>query len=259
MRTDDDALRYYFEELAWLRGMGAEFARSHGKVAAGLDFSGAPSSDPHVERLIESFAFLTARIQRNLEAEFPRIATALLGVLYPQLVQPIPPMAIARFEPDPKLIKVPIGHPVPKGTQLTARSDEDLACRFRTCYDVHLWPLRVSNATLLSARDLDADNIQAPGAASVLRLGLFSPAGKLSQLDLSELRFYINGLPSVANSLYDMLATAASDIYLRPGAGSASKAKPVRLDPRRAIRQVGFRIADDVIPSPSQAHLLGTG
>ena len=98
------------------------------------------------------------------------------------------------------------------------------------------------------------DGIRAPGASAVLRLNLFSTAGKLSQLDLSESRFFVNGLPATANSLYDMLVTDVSAVYLRPSPGSLSKARPVRLNERRAIRQVGFRIADDVIPCPSQAH-----
>lgn len=259
MPNDDEALRWYLEELAWLRGMGAEFARKHQKVAASLDFSAVQSSDPHVERLIESFAFLTARIQRNLEAEFPRIATALLGVLYPQLVHPIPPMAIARFEPDPKIMKVPTGHPVPTGTQLIARGDEGLTCRFRTCYDILLWPLEVTKATLLSTRDLKPTDPDVPGSPNVLRLNISSSAGPLSQLKLSELRFFIGGLPSIANTLYDLLVTGVSAIHIRPGfrpdeQGPKSQVEPVSIDPRRAIRQVGFRTEDEVIPCPSQSH-----
>jgi type VI secretion system protein ImpG len=97
----DDFLPYYLDELAYLRRMGREFARTYPKIAARLELAGGLSTDPHVERLIESFAFLTARLERRLDLELPEIGASLLGVLYPNLVNPVPPLAIARFQVDP--------------------------------------------------------------------------------------------------------------------------------------------------------------
>src|SRR5262249_21683256 len=101
MEERKEVLRYYLQELAYVRRMGREFAREYPKVAARLELSDGVSSDPHVERLIESFAFLTARLERRLELELPEISTALLGVLYPSLANPVPPLAIARFSLEP--------------------------------------------------------------------------------------------------------------------------------------------------------------
>jgi type VI secretion system protein ImpG len=50
MRADEDFLRYYFDELSYLRDAGRTFAREHKKVAARLDMPHGETSDPHVER-----------------------------------------------------------------------------------------------------------------------------------------------------------------------------------------------------------------
>src|ERR1700730_10190265 len=98
----EDLLQYFNRELSYLRKAGVEFAKRYPKIANRLELSSGQSADPHVERLIESFAFLTARIQHDIESEFPEITSAMLGVLYPQLLNPVPSMATAHFQVDPK-------------------------------------------------------------------------------------------------------------------------------------------------------------
>src|ERR1041384_4461711 len=129
-REQEELLRYYTGELTYLRRMGRSFAARYPKVAERLELSGDQSADPHVERLIESFAFLTARIQRQIDSEFPQISASLLGILYPHLVEPVPPMAIARFEVDSKQGKILSGHRIEKHTPLIARTADQLRCQF---------------------------------------------------------------------------------------------------------------------------------
>jgi Type VI secretion system, TssF len=69
---DPRLLRYYNLELQHLREMGAEFAQQFPKIAARLGMNGLEVADPYVERLIEGVAFLAARVQLKLDAEFPR-------------------------------------------------------------------------------------------------------------------------------------------------------------------------------------------
>ena len=100
--------------------MGREFAHTYPKIAARLELAGGLSTDPHVERLIESFAFLTARLERRLDLELPEIGASLLGVLYPNLVNPVPPLAIARFQVDPDRDALTTGRLIPRQTRLFA-------------------------------------------------------------------------------------------------------------------------------------------
>ena len=59
---DPRLLRHYNQELLHLREMGAEFAVQFPKIASRLRIDGLEVTDPYVERLLEGFAFLTARI-----------------------------------------------------------------------------------------------------------------------------------------------------------------------------------------------------
>ncbi|HTQ80311.1 MAG TPA: type VI secretion system baseplate subunit TssF, partial [Thermoanaerobaculia bacterium] len=143
----EEFLRYYWRELTYLRKAGAAFAEKYPRVAAGLELgAGGESSDPHVERLIEAFAFLTGRIQHNLDADFPEVASELLNLLYPHYLNPVPSMAIARFEVDPDRGKITTGYLLDRQTPLFAQAADGRVCRFRTTYPVTLWPLAVTYA-----------------------------------------------------------------------------------------------------------------
>src|ERR1700733_143095 len=99
IRGDQDPfLNYYHRELSYLRHAGGLFASKHPKIARRLELNHGESPDPHVERLLESFAFLTARLSQEIDDRLPQISAALLDVLYPQLMNPIPAMAVAQFQ-----------------------------------------------------------------------------------------------------------------------------------------------------------------
>lgn len=243
----EELLRAYWRELAYLRNMGSAFAEAYPKVAGRLELGADVSPDPHVERLIESFAFLTARIQQNLDSEFPEIAVELLNILHPHYLNPVPSMAIAAFEVDPKRGKLTSGHVIPRHTPLfTQAAQGEALCRFRTCYPVTLWPLDVAEAAFENPARfpfLDAE----PGVVSVLRLRVESRAGSLAELGLDRLRFYLNGDRMVVDTLYEALFCHCAGVMLLPE-GDASR-RPVRLPPE-AVQPVGFERDDEVIPCP---------
>ena len=126
-RSAEDLLDYYKRELAYLRGQGADFARSYPQVAQMLELEKGQSSDPHIERLIEAVAFLSARVHRDLDNEFPQISSALLGLLYPSLVTPLPSISIAQFEVDLSQGKLTTGYQIPKSTPLASCTKPCLA------------------------------------------------------------------------------------------------------------------------------------
>src|SRR6516164_5741843 len=99
----DPLLGYYNRELEALRGLASEFAERHPKIAGRLRLSKDAVDDPHVQRLLEGVAFLGARVQHRLDDEFPELTDALLSVLYPHYLAPVPSAAIAQFHPQPDL------------------------------------------------------------------------------------------------------------------------------------------------------------
>jgi type VI secretion system protein ImpG len=248
IKDQEELLRYYNNELTYIRQMGPHFRERYPKMAGRLELDGDATADPHVLRLIESFAFLTARIQRQFDAEFPQITSALLGVLYPHLVNPVPPMAIAKFDVDPDQGKLTTGHLIPKHTGLFAQMGDGLICRFRTCYPVTLWPFEVERAGFESVDQFDFLN-QAPQVATVIRLRLAPRGVTLQEMSPSRLRFYLRGDLVLVHVLYELLFSHLWRVAILSESGT----DPVFL-PRDSILPVGFHPEDDVIPYPEHAH-----
>lgn len=117
----DELLPYYERELTFLRQMGAEFAEKYPKVAGRLLLDPSSSEDPHVERLMQTFAFLTARVHHKIDDEFPEVTEALLHVLYPHYLAPIPSMSMVQFVLDPQRGKLTRGHTIERGSVLYAQ------------------------------------------------------------------------------------------------------------------------------------------
>jgi len=246
--TSEDFLVYYLEELSYLRQMGQRFARAYPKVAGRLELQRDECPDPHVERLIESFAFLTARIQSDLDSDFPEIAAELLNVLYPHYLTPVPSMTIVRFEVDPQRGKLTSGHEIPRHTQLFAHAERGAVCRMRTAYPVTLWPIAVKSAEIDTPDNFEfLDN--ASDVASVLRLRLESRADPFDVLEIDNLRFYLHGEPVLVGRLYELLMNDLVRIAVLP-AGT----KTPRQIPRDAVVPAGFERDEDVIPYPKYSH-----
>ncbi len=226
MNAADELLSYYHAELGYLRRAGAEFARRHPKAAARLELGPEECPDPHVERLIESVAFLTGRIRRELDHELPEVAAALLEVLYPHFLRPVPSMTVARFEADPRQGKLTTGHVVPRHTPLFAHGTDGAACRFRTCYPVTLWPLKVAHAALESADRYDW--LDGGRVAAVLRLEIHAAGAGLHELEgFDRLRFYLGHDFRTGAMLYERLFSALAGVALVPEGDGA----PVFLPP----------------------------
>ena len=113
---DPRLLRAYETELAFVREVGGEFAREFPKIAARLSLGSLEVADPYVERLLEGFALLTARVQLKMEAEYPTFTQSLLQMVYPHYLGPTPSMAVVQFRPEQTLRATPKGVVLPAGT-----------------------------------------------------------------------------------------------------------------------------------------------
>src|SRR5579875_3266030 len=142
---------YYERELLFIRQLAQEFARRYPAAAGRLLLEPNRSTDPHVERLIEAFALLAGRIHHKIDDEFPELTDALLNVLYPHYLAPVPSMAIVQFQLDPEQVQLTHGHLIPRQTELQTEMIEGKSCYFRTCYPVTLWPVELKQAGLSPA------------------------------------------------------------------------------------------------------------
>ena len=247
----EELLQYYERELSYLRRSGAEFAEKYPKIAARLELEANKCDDPHVERLLEGFAFLAARVHLKLDDDFPEISEALLEVLYPQYVRPIPAMSVAQFHMDPGQGKVTSGVEVPRGSELYTRPVSGAPCKFRTCYDTHLWPLSVTEAVWGSPQQLGAD-MRGPDTVAALRIELRCPEDvAFEELELETLRFHLDAQLNVATTLYEVLFNNCPGVLMRP---LGTDDEPVRL-PAAALQPVGFEEDQGVLPLPRRAFL----
>ena len=249
----EELLPYYNRELAFVRRLGAEFSRSHPKIAGRLQLGPDSVEDPHVERIIEAFTYLNARIRHKLDDDFPEITDALLGVLYPHYQAPIPSMAIVQFMLDRAQGDLVGGYTIAKGAAIEAESPDGEPCRFQTNYPVRLWPIEVTSAEL-RGRPFSAPQVRSTGdALAVLRLKLecFSADVKFADLEGFRPRFYLKGQSQHVYALYEFLFNNTLSVAL---ANSPSDPDPVVLKPR-CVRQVGFERDQGMLPFTARSFL----
>lgn len=200
----DDLLLYYNRELSYIRRQGAEFAKAHPDVAARLRLDAETCDDPHVERMIEAFAYLTARIRRKIDDDFPEITDALMGVLYPHYQNPVPSMSIVQFTLDPGHGG---SHTIERGTAVETDPIDGLPCKFRTGAAATLWPVRVTSAKL-GPVELELPNFTVPPrAAAMARIQIQCAAKDMTfeKLGIPSLRFFLSGQRQHAFELYELL------------------------------------------------------
>lgn len=230
--------QYYEDELVFLRELGTEFAHAYPKLAPFLTGRG---DDPDVERLLEGFAFLSGRIRQKLDDELPELTHGLMSLLWPHYLRPVPATSILQFEPTPHLISEK--KQIPRGTEVNSVPVEGTPCRFRTCYDVAVFPLTL-------------DEVQAyrSGGSSGLTLGFsLVPGVAIDHLGLDVLRLYLHGEPFVCQTLYLWLCHYLAQITVRAvGGGRTNQSFSL---PARALRPVGFGFDEGLLPYPPNAFI----
>ncbi|MGY4494281.1 type VI secretion system baseplate subunit TssF [Pseudomonas sp. TE3610] len=210
---DAQLLDYYQRELTWLRHAGASFAERYPKVARRLELSPGECPDPHVERLLEGFALLAARLQRRLDDDYAEFSDALLEQLYPLALRPLPSCAIAQFEPDTSKGDLSAGYRLPRDTPLFVTTDKGDSIHWRTTAEVDLWPLRIDELLML-----DADETRrltgVPQARSALRISLRCLGEtRWADLSLRQLRVHLSASPVITAQLYDLLAAHCVKVF----------------------------------------------
>ncbi len=244
----DRLLPYYNTELRFMREMARSFAERHPKIAGRLRLSGDAVEDPHVSRLVESFAFLNARLRLKLDDDFPELSEGLLDQLYPHYLAPIPSMAIVQMTPQGGLAGEAV---IEKHTEVVTETVDGESLRYRTGYPVSLWPIELVQASLTGLPLAAPPNRKAAQAMSVLRLTLrcATPDLTFEQLGLDRVRFHIHGEARTALILHELICGATLSVAV---ADNAVDEGPVILD-ANAILPVGCAEAELLLPHTAGA------
>lgn len=250
--------RYYNSELQHLREMGGEFAREFPKIAGRLALDEFECADPYVERLLEGFAFLAARVQLKLDSQFPQFTQHLLECIYPHYLAPTPSMGIAQFRPDLAEGSLAAGFRIPRHSSLRSQvgKGEQTPCEYRTAHEVTLWPLRLKEARYYSKlREVGPPSRRdLRGVRAAIRLTLETTAGvQLDSLPLESLPLYLRGPEELPVHIYEQLFSDAVGVLVR----DAAKPPPwvEKIDPTgeglldsSSIRRLGFDDEQALLP-----------
>lgn len=244
-------LRYYERELAHLREVGGEFARDYPKVAGRLGLETYACADPYVERLLEGFSFLAARVQLKIDAEFPRFTNHLLELVYPQYLAPTPSMAVVQLQPDMSEGSLAAGFKVPRDTALHSQlgKGDQTACEFRSAHDVTLWPVELVQARYFAcgAHVAGIDLSRLGGVKAALRLRLRVGAGlTFSDLALDRLPLHIRGGEAMPSRILEQLLAQAAGVLVMPVQEHVDWHQFL---PKSAIRSVGYSDSEALLPS----------
>lgn len=227
-------LSYYQNELSYLKRKGKDFADQFPKVARRLGLSEGTTEDPHIERVIESFALVTAQIQQRLDEDMPEVTDALLTVLAPQLLRTFPSVCIVQMQPEPKVSGLTASNNVSAGTEIFTRPIDGKICRFRTVYPVDLQPVSLTQANLhLNESDLTWS----------LKIDLQVWPG--ATFNAKKLRVFLNGSNSIVNIFYTLLCSQVKTFSL------LHRGERYTLSPQK-IEAVGFQENEGLLSTDSR-------
>lgn len=236
----EELLQYYNRELAYLRRQGAEFARAYPKVAGRLRVSDEAVEDPHVSRLLEGVAFLTAQIRQRLDGHFPELTDILMGSLFPDYQSPVPSMTILQLGASPSQTH----HArLEKNQSFETRVDKLPNCEFRAPGEHYIAPVRVTEARFENS---PFEAPRPPGteaAQSVITLRLKAPV-PFSEMNLPNLRFYLHGQSHLSNELYDLIHRTGLGFAMAP----VNDRRQLRYYPQRQVVPVGFSEDEALVP-----------
>lgn len=247
----DELLPYYEKELAFIRQLGSEFADEHPKIAGRLGVNADTIEDPHVSRLIESFAYLNARMQHKIDDDFPELSDALLSVIFPHYQRPIPSMSIIQFKADHEQLESV--YDLPRDTLVETEPFQGETVKFSTIYPTELLPIRVTSAALMGRPFTTPGSADIKGAGGVLKISLetFAEEINFSDLEFDKIRFYLKGQPQHINPLYELLLNKCLNLVVTT---PESEHQPVFLG-NNCIKPVGFDIDEGLLPYPESSFI----
>lgn len=252
---DPKLLKYYNSELHYMREMGADFAKRYPKIAGRLGLDGFECADPYVERLLEGFSFMAARIQFKLDAEFPTFTQHLLEMVYPHYLAPTPSMTVVQFQPDLTEGALADGFIIPRQSALRSQlgKGEQTPCEFRTSHEVTLWPLEITEAeyvtNTIALPKINEPHL--PTAKAGFRLRLRCTAGlTFDQLPLDQLSVYLRGSDEFPMHIYEQILGNSVAMVVHPTSDSEDRNHVIH---RSHIRRIGFEEHEAMLPYGAQS------
>lgn len=241
--------RDYFERaLGILQGYAHEYAAEYPAQAMRLGMANGASDDPHIERLIQGTAFLTARTEQMIDENDNKLTEAILSVNYCHYLLPFPSTAIVHVDPGLAVNGMTGVTKLVRGTMMSARSDEGVPCRFRTVHDVQVAPLVIAEAAFHSVFQPPPTAKRPAEVLTSISIGIECMAPDAGAIGLDTLRTLIAGEPSLCATVRDALFLHARAAWVELPGGQWRALDVVPL------AAAGFKADEAVLPCPPTAH-----
>ncbi len=237
----NEFFKYYNRELAYLRHKGQEFGEQYPKIAARLRISEERIEDPHVERLLEGCAFMTAKIRQSLDNSYPQFTESLMGQLYPDFHAPIPSMSVIKLNCSDSTKSV---IEISQGERVLVGAPGYTDCDFKTCYPITMCPINITAGVFENAPFKSVGSRWDAEANAVLKLQISANEKGLSlgSLAIDQLRFYLNGQTRLTLKLYQLLFKSLIGISI------CVDGKEVQSVNKKQLKAAGFEDDSIVVP-----------
>jgi len=254
---DEKLLQNYNQELAFIRRLASVFSNKHPGIASQLRLAPDKIDDPHVARLIESFAFQNANIRMIMDQNTKSVSSSILNIIYPQCQLPIPSASIVRINPKPDLTS---SITIPRHTILESKKASNEKCHYITTSKETVRPIHIKNAKIVSQPFFIPKNIaKNKEIDSVLNIEIQPNSNEIqiSSMKLNKLRIFLNAPSQYVYSLYELIFNNTVTISIGK---TNSDEKPLILD-KSKIKRVGFSKDENLLIYPdnvSSAYRLLT-
>jgi type VI secretion system protein ImpG len=238
----EQLLPYYEKQLQEFGQQSREFAQKYPKIAQRLSLNQEQIDDPHIERLIQAFSLIAARIDKKLADSYDLFTHSLFEVMFPQYLRHFPACTLVSFEDINKLKQLSTAHIIPQKTALKSRSFKGVQCEFNTSNEVRLLPITLSNLEFQTSPSTHMHLNQ--NATLSLKFEIFNDA---QQWLLDEkLPIYLDAISNFPLQVLDSIFRKETGFSIRVGQRVVEIANPFAV--------MGFSEQESLLPIDQHTH-----
>ena len=238
----EELLPYYEKQLQEFGQQSREFAQKYPKIAQRLSLNQEQIDDPHIERLIQAFSLIAARIDKKLADSYEVFTRALFEVMFPQYLRHFPSCTVISFDDPNKIKQLTEANVIPKTTTLKSRSFKGVQCEFSTSQDVRLIPIQLNKVQFRTNPTAHIHLNQ--NASLLLNFETFNQAGEW--IFEEKLPIYLDAISNFPLQVLDIIFKSDTNFTVKIGSRSYQVANPFEL--------MGFEEQESLLPIDLHTH-----
>lgn len=242
MTVIEELLPYYEKQLQEFSQQSRDFALKYPKIAQRLSLHQEQIDDPHIERLIQAFSFISARIDKKLADSYDVFTRSLFEVMFPQYLRHFPACTVVSFDDQNKQKQLTEPHLIPRQTALKSRSFKGVQCEFTTTRDVRLLPIGLVDLNFKTMPSAHMHLNQ--NACLALKFEMYQPAQ--AWLSQEKLAIYLDAISHFPLQVLDSIFKKETTFAIRAGTQVWKISNPFEV--------LGFSETESLLPVDQHTH-----